>query len=89
MIQIEKDFLKAMEQVYSKVAKESPQFKSFRVIFYMGAFNMVLSKEMGGTEEQLRKSVYEVKDALKFSSRMAQEGFHPEDALADYVKSDL
>lgn len=88
MIQTETDFLSAMKKVFPEVEKDSPQFKSSRLLFYMGAFNMITSKEMGKTKEELLGSVNELRDALKLAVHFGKKGIPPEDTLADYAEKD-
>jgi len=78
-MQIEKDFLEAMEKVHPGVEKDSLQFKSSRLMFYMGAFTLTTSK----SEITL---INEVREALKFVSELAEQGLQPEESLADYLE---
>ena len=88
-MKIETQFINAMKQVFPNVGKEAPQYKMSRLIFYMGAMEMVfLPREKDETLEDLKKSVDQLKGALKFASAMSEKGIQPEDALAEYVEND-
>lgn len=85
-MRIENEFIDAMNTLYKGVSKDSPQYKTSRLMFYTGAFVMLSSKGMGSTENELSKSVYELREALKFTSKMTTTGLSCEDILADYVE---
>ena len=85
-MKIESEFKNAMAMVYPTLEKDSIQYKTSRVLFYMGAHVMVTSKRIGSTQNEVAKASLELYEALKLSVHFAKKGLHPEDTLADYVE---
>lgn len=85
-MKIEQEFLNAMKHVYPTVEKDSPQFKSSRLLFYMGAYTMVTAKSFGQELGKLKEVVDELRESMRFANSFAKKGLQPEDTLADYVE---
>lgn len=79
MIKIEQEFRAAMVKLYPKLPLESPQAKTARLMFYMGALRMLTP---GKTEQDAARLVQEVCAALEQAAKVARQGIQPEETLA-------